>query len=235
MTENRNIRELLEQSEDRLFQQIIDEQEGWTGIEEARHLGGPDADILARWRDHMEKLSSQGRRNWKRIAIIAAIIAVALTITVLAVHIDLLHFIETVQEQFTQFSPSETPESTVAKWLDPYLPAYVPTGYIMSDAVDNGDTKAVEYTNSEGRRFTFYQSGTDTNIRVDTETAEIETCSVGSETGYFVRKNGLSNLHWNTAAASFSIEYNPVVITDQETLRIAESVAKIQNKGEDTK
>ena len=227
----------FEELEELLFQKMIDLEEGRLGIEEAQRFGEPAPDELARWDERLDKLVKHSvqhrRRNWKRIIIAAAIIAAVLTITVLAVHTNLLNFIETVQEQFTQFSPAETPESIVSEWLDPYLPAYVPAGYMMSDAVDNGGTKAVEYTNSEGIRFTFYQSGGDTNIRIDTETAETEDRCVGREAGYLVQKNGSSSLHWNTVGAAFSIEYDPIFIEDKEALRIAESIAKVQIKGDD--
>lgn len=202
-------------------------------MEEAQRLGGPDPAELARWSERLEKQTVKRRRNWKQIAMVAAIIVGLLTVSVLAAHIDLLNFIETVQEQFTQFSPVETPEDAVSKWLDAYLPAYVPDGYMMSDAVDNGDTRAVEYTNSEGSRFTFYQSGGSTNIRIDTEAAETVKCCIGTEAGYLIRKNGSSSLHWNTASSSFAIEYNPAEIADKEALWIAESTTKIQNKGDD--
>lgn len=230
MTGRKSIRELLEQSEDELFQQIIDEQEGQLGIEEARRLGGPSQDELARWKERLgalEKRTNQRRRNWKRIAITAAIIAAVLTITVLAVRTDLLNFIETVQEQFTQFS-TETPEDTVSEWPDAYLPSYVPTGYIMSDAVDNGGIRAVEYANSRGVRFTFYHYGTDTNIRIDTENADKERIYIGTAKGYLVRKGSLSTLYWSTGAASFSIEYDPTEISNHDIQLIAESVVKIQ-------
>lgn len=229
MAESTRIRDLLEQSEDQLFQRIIDGQEGLLGIEEARRYGGPSEEELARWTERLDKLADKPfpSRRWRRVAVAAAIIAAGLAVTVLAYQADLLNFVETVHEQFTQISPGNTPEEVVSGWVGAFRPEYVPEGYLMSDAVDNGDTRAIEYANSEGVRFTFYQSTADTNIRIDTEAADLSDCRVGDVFGRLARKDGLSTLFWSTTEASFSIEYDASRTSDREIRQLAESVTKI--------
>lgn len=231
MRPKKSIQELLEQSEDQLFQQIVDEQEGLLGIEESKRLGSPSEEELAQWTARLNKLAAKAapHRRRKRLVVVVAIIAALLAVSVLAYQVDLLNFVETVQEQFTQLSPSDPPENTVSAWVGAYCPEYVPDGYMMSDAVDNGDTKAIEYTSTEGVRFMFYQSGGDTNIRIDTEAAELSDCRIGDVTGRLVRKDGLSTLFWSTTGASFSIEYDASRTSDQEIQQLAESVTKIDS------
>ena len=228
MPENRRIRDLLEQSEDQLFQRIVDEQEGLIGLEESRQSGGPSKEALARWTAELDKLEARPapRRRWKRVALAAAIVAAVLALSALAYQMDFLNFVETIQEQFTQLSPSEPPEKTASTWIGAYRLEYVPEGYLMSDAVDNGDTKAMEYANSEGIRFTFYQSGCDTVSRADTEAADAETRTIGGGTGYLVKKDGQSQLLWQTTDAAFCIVYGET--PEEEIMKIAESLSKIE-------
>lgn len=227
----------MEQSQDQLFQQIIDEQEGRLGIEEARRLGGPPEEALTRWTTELDKIKDKRPGHWKRTVVIAAIIAaaMAMAVSVLATNFDFLNIVETIQEQFTQFSPDKSPEIIVSKWSGAYLPEYVPAGYMMSDAVESTDIRAVEYTNSEGIRFTFNQYSGNTNLRIDTETAETTGCHVGTEDGRLVRKGSQSTLYWNSVDTAFSIVYDPANITDDEARQIAESVTSIKKEGDDPK
>lgn len=221
---------MLEQSEDQLFQQIVDQQEGLLGIEESKRLGSPSEEELAQWIARLDKLVAKAApyRRRKRLVVVAAIIAALLVVSVLAYQVDILNFVETIQKQFTQLSPSDPPENTVSAWIGAYCPEYVPEGYMMSDAVDNGDIKAIEYTNSEGVRFTFYQSGGNTISRIDTEAAGRVNCLVGANEGYLVRKSGQTQLLWQTTNAAFCIVFSDT--PEEEILKTAESLTNV-NEG----
>lgn len=127
MRPKKSIQELLEQSEDRLFQQIVDEQEGLLGIEESKALEGPGEEALVRWNARLNKLAEKpaSHRRWRRTAVVAAIIAALLAVSVLAYQVDILNFVETIQKQFTQLSPSDPPENTVSAWIGAYCPDHM--------------------------------------------------------------------------------------------------------------
>lgn len=237
MTRKPGIQDLLEQSEDRLFQRIVDEQEGGLGLTEAARTDGPSQAALDQWTARLDKLEQQQpsptarRRNWTRLALVAAILAAVLALSAMAFHKDILNVVETVRARFTQLSPVELPETVVAGWMDAYLPTYIPDDYMMSDATDTGDFRFVEYTDPQGNCFAFYHYGSDTVAHVDTEAADTQSCQIGIWPGLLVKKDGLSTLYWSIENTSFSIEYDSAQINDKTVLKIADSTAMVQKEG----
>lgn len=225
----------LQKLADQFFQRVIDRQQGLLGQEDRRHCPNkrPTPEQQVRWNQALEPSGTFhfGHKRLARTVLIAVLTAAALIVTAVAARNLLLVWFKSEHENFTQFSVGESPESTVASWDGAYLPQYVPEGYIMSDAVGNLDIREVEYANSEGGRFTFFQYHECANIRIDTETAVTATCQIGAENeGIFVNKDGLTTLYWSTANTAFSILYSQSDLADEEVVKIAESITPINKK-----
>ena len=236
MTEDKKLRDLLEESQDDLFQRIIDRQEGRVGLAEAKKEPDPTQSELDRWNrelDALERGTDKDKAHrmvaWRRLGIAAVIAVLLMIVTVAALQIRILNVVETIQEKFTHLSPDKSAEDVLAGWENVWLPTSMPEDFMLTDVVENGDIRAVEYTDSEGTQLTFYQYNSDTMLHLDTENAVVSNCHVGEFQCRLVYKAGWSALYWNNSDLAFAIEYDPDKTPDPVIQQVAQSVA-LDNK-----
>lgn len=222
------VHEIIEQAEHEALQRIIDEQEGLLGIEESRRLGEASPEDMEAWERLLKAIPVTSgppkRRRWKRLLVAVAVLMALLVISSIAFHVRILNVVEGIQEKFTQIQVSKSAEEMIEGWAGAYILEPVPPGYFYSDAVDAGDYKAVEYANSEGGRFTFYQSADQTGLRIDTEGAVSTPVTIGAIPAKIIFKNELATLTWTDGQTYFSIEYCPQQVGDAQAIQFAQSV-----------
>lgn len=233
-----NLKDIVERSQEEALQRIIDRQEGKLAREELKGPGRvPTAEELAHWSSELDRLEEQekssglNRRKWLlRLAVLAALLAALLALSVGAIRAGIFNLFVTAQEQFTQINTSQSPERVVAGWRQFYLPSCLPDGYIISSPIDDENIKSIEYSNSSGERILYYQYSPNSNVRLDTEKADKQyNDSVNGETAYLFEKGTLSTLYWSTDKGYIlSIEFNPSSVTAEEILDMAESVQFIR-------
>lgn len=230
----------LEQGRDQTFANLIDMLEGHIGVEESKELGKlTDSQILERWSRQLDSaVPVMPKRQpmpvrWKKVIWLVAILAMLLSFASVALHIQILNVVEIICEDFTQFHLDNNFSADFDSLMERWPGAYVPSdlhNFTFRSAGENlvaGELVLV-YSNSEGKNFTFYQSGEDTIYRIDTEAAVIEPSQVGTTDGLLIRKDNLATLTWSDGQHLFAIEYRPLEISDTIIHRIAESVAPYQ-------
>ena len=232
MAEGKTLQEMLEESQDELFQQMVDRQEGRVGLAETKNNPGPTQSELDQWNRKLDKLAADMEKSgahraksWRRLGVVAAIAVLLMIGTVAALQIRILNVVETIQEKFTQLSPEKTAEETVESWEDAWLPAFIPEDFMLSDAVESEGVRAAEYTNSEGVQFTLYQYAEDTMLQLDTEDAVVSDCPIGESMGQVIQKGGWAALYWDNSNVVLCLEYDPGEISANIIQQVARSVA----------
>ena len=227
MSENRRIRELLEQSDDQVLQRIIDEQEGLIGIVESKRLGSPSDDVLAKWSAKLDKLPGQrrGRRRLRRIVILAAIVTALLLAAVAgAYHTELLNWWERVLEEVNTFNVEEDPEALVKTWNGFYAPTDIPEDFEIARAVDGVASKIIEYHNAAGNRILYYQYTDDASFGLDMEDAT--PLHVLSDASAY-EKEGETTYYWFVEDRAYVIIFDSDAVTLDAVERMAESLSLI--------
>ena len=221
------VHEIIEQAEHEALQSIIDEQEGLLGMEESQRLGEASPEDMESWNKlvvgTVPVSRTPKRRNWRRLLIAIAVLMALLAVSACSIHI--INFVKRYYEHFTELRVADNAEAVISSWRGACLPTSLPAGYFVSDALDLGDYRAIEYSNSEGGRFYFYQSGEDTTQRIDTENSKSWPSVVGILEGETVSKDNLSTLSWSDNWHCFSIEYDPAQLSEEDVSLIAKSVA----------
>lgn len=230
MSEEKDLHRLVEDAEDELFQAIVDRMDRLEAPE-LEPGPGPPPEALARWRAALGRLERvPAVRNRRRLGLrIAVVIAILAGVFFLGAHALTFNWIELVREEYTQIQlrADTSPEEVVDGWTDAFRPSCLPEDYHMSDAIDGADFKAIEYTDTEGHRIMFYQYGPDSNVRIDTESAEVRRSgTVNGHTAYWVQKGAVATLYWNDGQRIFFIEYAPECLSDAEILNFAEHITK---------
>lgn len=222
------LHDLIDSTEDKLFQTIIDRQEGALGMAEQELCGEKP---LYNWPpSHQNSVLSCApscgfRRRWLSRAVVAAIIVFALAITAFAAAPTVLNWLETAHGNFVHISADESATEKIAAWTQVYVPDYVPEDYLPSDASRTEGMTVIEYVNTKGDRLIFYQYSPSSNIRIDTEFSE-ETVLTwkNGETAYLSSKGSTSIVYWSSSDWMFSIEYNPEDLTIDEIELMEESI-----------
>lgn len=226
MADQDKIQELIDASEDALFQKIIDRQEGALGLEEMTQPGSaPTQAELAQWEralNELDRVASPAktlpkRKRVGRIAVLSILAAALLLVAASALYRPILNWVESVHEKYTQLQASSSAQARVDLWTAVYLPTYLPPYFTVSDAFEYEDIKIIEYASIEGARLTFYQYKSNANVRVDTEAAnKTAVMLITGVEAYQIDKGSLSTLYWNDCGYSFSVEFNPDEIKTSE-------------------
>lgn len=230
MKKNEPIKADKETIEEVLFQYIVDINEAELGMEEARQLGEPSQEALARWTTRLDELDRQSkeqnrRRNWKRIIITAVVIGALMFMSAVAYTAHYWGLFLNVQEEFTQPRTAPGPEATVETWTDLPIPTDTPKGFFISDAASADGTSTIEYSNSGGSRFSIFYYSTESSVYIDSEKAEASyQMELENLTVYVLEKDGLTTLYWNFGPTIISIEFHPEEVSLDEITALALSM-----------
>lgn len=232
-----DLKEWLDQADEERFQRIIDEMEGvWVQAELGKTDGGPTDAELDQWQEKLDSLlehndvSSHKRVHWKHAAIVAAIIAAVLFVSVNGLYI--CNWVESIHEKYTQIQPINSQATGLEDWADAYIPVYIPKNYARSDTGSGVDFKYIEYTNTEGSRIYFYQYDFDLTLRIDTEQADYTLDrEINGQSAYLFQKGSLSTIYWSCGEFTLSIEYDPEFVAESEILEMAKNLQWKEKKG----
>lgn len=233
---DRELQDLFEQSEDALFQRIVDRQEGALGIAERERLGGedPPAVELARWNRALDELERRKkreepppappkRRSLRRVLLLAAIIIAALMFSATAIRAYLLNWTEQAAEKYIQLQAGESAAERVARWREAYIPEIVPEDYTISDEGDSQNFRYIEYLDSQGHRLMFFQYPEGSAVRIDVEGAATVADWLGGS-ARLITKGKTSIVVWDNGGCSFSIEYESDALSLDAVEEMAESL-----------
>lgn len=231
---NEKIADLIEQSDEQLIQQIIDVQEGAIGLEEKHFDVEPSAEALKRFQAGLDKLCfaecepvpSRHAHKVRKFIILAALIAVLLCIAVTAFHLNLLNWVERLQDGASTFTVEADPEDIIRSWDDANIPSAIPTGFILHAAISGTSAKIIEYVNTAGDKLTFYLYNADANFSLDTEDVSVELAQI--ETGmYFYEKELQSTLYWFSNDRAYSIDFNANAVSLDAVVQMAKSLRPV--------
>lgn len=233
MADQDKIQELIDASEDALFQKIIDRQEGALGLEELNQCGAvPTQAELARWEQALNKLvdvkapgTTPGKKRLGRTALLAILAAALLLVAASALSRPILNWVESVHEQYTQLQAKNTAQDEIDSWSGYYLPTSLPAHFAVSDAHKADDVAMIEYANTEGFRITFYQYSPHSSFRIDTEKADkVITDLIPDQNVYLFSKKNLSAFSWNCGGHLLSIEFNTGSVEESELRALIGSI-----------
>jgi len=191
-------------------------------------------------RKHKPKERSS-RVSWKRIAIVAIIIAILISsaLSVQGVRNAVYEFIVNIYERFTIVShepidnsgnsddspenSGDSPDITAPETIEKLMcPTYLPPGYTQSDAQEMGIMYMVFFVNDQGLEISFEQKVIDTtNNLIDTEDADYENVQVNGFNGFLSNKDNESELIWGDNQYTYHIRGT---IEKEQILEMAESV-----------
>lgn len=228
-----NIRDLMEEAEDALFQKIIDRQEGALGLEELNQSGPvPTQAELAKWEQALDKLADEKasgkppvKKRLGRTALLAILAAMFLLVAASALSRPILNWVESVHEQYTQLQAKNTAQDEIDSWSGYYLPTSLPAHFAVSDAHKADDVAMIEYADTEGARITFYQYSPHSSFRIDTEKADkIITDLIPDQSVYLFSKKNLSTVSWNCGGHLLSIEFKTGSVDETELRALIGSI-----------
>ena len=107
------------------------------------------------------------------------------------------------------------------------LPTWLPEGYVLTSlSCEDGHTNA-KYTSELGNQILYKELPDSFTYGIDTEdTDEIKSISINGYEGVFVSKGEKSSITWGDTASNKFIRISSETISEEEIIRIAESVEK---------
>lgn len=111
----------------------------------------------------------------KRLIVVAAVLSALLILTAVAYAVQCWHLFQNVQEDFTQPRTIPGPEAIIKNWTGLPIPTYTPENFYISDAISGDGITSIEYSNSEGRRFSIFYYDVDSSVQMDSEKADQAT------------------------------------------------------------
>ncbi|HIU27067.1 MAG TPA: DUF4367 domain-containing protein [Candidatus Fimisoma avicola] len=194
----------------------------------------PDEKILEMLRAaDREREKSKRRAMWRSIGRIAAIFLVCITVaggigmgTSEAFRTRVFEFFSSDEESYAGFR-SNTEEDMLAGWSDYWYPEYMPDGFIMTYAEDDGWEKFMLFESAENdsaiRIFITYADNY--VIQHDTEHNTIEEVRIGIYTGVLAisDEDDTSTLFWQTEDSLINID-GENFSDKEEILKIAEGM-----------
>lgn len=134
----------------------------------------------------------------------------------------------TVTPQYTEIRlvKDKASASVVPKdWAGNYYPLQIPKGYELYETQENGDILMSIYRNKENKMLHFNESGSTTEINIDTEGYEIKDISLNDSKAVLAYKDGKSKIVWHVAdkILMLTIEEEP-----QTAIDIAQSVVQVK-------
>lgn len=165
----------------------------------------------------------------KRAAVVILVIIAInyiLVASVEAYRIKFLNTIVKIKEKFTQIDViyDKTDEKNIPdEWEGRYYPSYIPEGYALTDKFVHEETSTLFYSNNYGDDIIIKQIKNDVSLRIDTESKEAVTVTVGMDkNALYLKKDISSSLIWRWEDTMFTL------ISDKLDLdiliKIAESV-----------
>jgi len=147
-----------------------------------------------------------------------------------AFRIKILNFLIQAEKEYTSIDVgnrdsknSKLDTSAIpSDWGEIYMPMYVPKGFKITNTETLSDVKIILYSNDNNQFIVFEQCDNEkSNIRIDTENAEVQQVKINNIEGLLVKKNGLITIVWHNNYSSFSLMSK---INKEELLNMAESV-----------
>ena len=164
------------------------------------------------------------------IALLAALIAASVTLTVSAVARE--WFFKVISEIFpthTQIDYEPANSEQMELVFVPYAPTFLPDGYTAFDGPKIfSETRrvTVRYENENGGYISFSQTFSG-GLNIDTEDAETELLQVSGHDAFYIRKGDWKSLNWEAENARFLLSVDDSSLDKDDIVAIAESIAPV--------
>ncbi len=169
-----------------------------------------------------------------KLAMFFFVVIISLSIMLTSVdafRVKVLNFIINVQKEYTSISlkekdPDVSQKDTLKEWSGAYLPSYVPEGFQISKMNSLLLAKIVHYSNEDGQVIVFQQyKGESSDMRIDTENAEVEKISINGIEGLYVKKGKNSTIVWYNDHFTFSLMSD---LDENELVKMAQSTVIVE-------
>ncbi|KUO65812.1 MAG: hypothetical protein APF84_00720 [Gracilibacter sp. BRH_c7a] len=185
--------------------------------------------------DRSEKIKHIKNRTLKflpKVAIFFFVLIGSLTLVIASVdalRIRAINLIVDIKDQYTGFTLEDSSDKThqINYQLPPdwngYYPNYVPEGFTVIGAEDRTVLSNIYFEDSQGRTIRFSQySSTNTDLRIDTENADVQQILIHDIEALLVEKQGLVGIVWENEY----LFYITGEADKAELIKMAESVEK---------
>jgi len=194
-------------------------------------------DFSSAFKKKMQKLIRVQRKPYytfvntvgKRIAVIAIIVIMAMSGTVLSVKAlrnPIVNFFIEVYEKFSRvvFQIDNPDESTLTEIEEYFTPQYIPEGYVLKTREELNMAYLCEYVNDDGSDLIYNQMlFNESKMMIDTEGTVTEDIMINGIIGIFFNNKGYDNIIWNDGVYIYYISGFSELGKD-ELLKFAESI-----------
>lgn len=172
----------------------------------------------------------RGLRITGKVAVYALAAMFVVTASTLAISREarkgLYKYLISLDEKYTQFVIRDSSGMNIPEgWNGEYFPTYIPEGFEVCNVFSNISMNYVEYTNIDGKLFSFDETSTDVVTQIDTEDAELTQNAIGGIPMFQVIKNEMVSFTWIYDDRYFTVNLNGAL---EEAEKIVESVVKIR-------
>lgn len=189
-----------------------------------------DKKIYSMINEYSDKKNTKLKKKYKfkRLMLKVVIFVLVLTsgfvipfITVDAFREKILNYYIEKFETHSSFTPKEETEETTIIAVE-----YIPKGYELRDETKAPNYHSFTYYNYNNKIFNIKLYNNDTTFSLDSEDCEEYTVNINREIGYIFRKTGYVTLLFRHSNHSIIISSNDDTTTNEELIKIAESIKK---------
>jgi hypothetical protein len=171
----------------------------------------------------------RGLRITGKAAVYALAVMFVVTASTLAISREarkgLYKYLISLDEKYTQFVIRDSSGMNIPEgWNGEYFPTYIPEGFEVCNVFSNYSMNYVEYTNADGKLFSFDETSSDVIMQLDTEDAELKQNTIAGIPMFQVIKNGMVSFTWIYEDKYFMVNFDGSL---KETEKIVASIIKI--------
>jgi hypothetical protein len=159
----------------------------------------------------------------------AAVLLIVLSMafgTVMSVEAYRVRFFEFVTEIWEELTSIviHSDENADHDTLTPISPSYIPKGYSVLELTSDKYENTIIYINTNGLELYYSQRmATQSEFILDSEGAETEKITIGSQEAYLIANKGTVQLYWHDDDSVFSLIGN---LDKTELIKMAKSIIK---------
>lgn len=185
--------------------------------------------------ERKERIKHIKNRTFKfmpKVAIFFFVLIGSLTLVIASVdalRLKAINLIVDIKDQYTSFKLEDTPNKTdqinnqIPPDWDGYYPNYVPEGFTVAGTEERNVLSNIYFENNQGKTIRFSQySSTNTDLRIDTENADVQQILIHDIEALLVEKQGLVSIVWENEY----LFYITGEADKNELIKMAESVEK---------
>ncbi len=185
--------------------------------------------------ERKERIKHIKNRSFKfvpKIAIFFFVLIGSLTLVITSVdalRVKAINLIVDIKDQYTGFTLEDIPDKTdqISNQIPPdwngYYPNYVPEGFTIAGAEKRNVLSTIYFEDNQGKTIRFSQySSTNTDLRIDTENADVQQILIHDIEALLVEKQGLVSIIWENEY----LFYLTGEADKKELIKMAESVEK---------